>query len=258
MTLTPFAEIDAVMRDLAANARTVFGDTLVGVYLEGSFALGAGDEHSDVDFVVVTEGAPNPQQEQAIRLFHDELPTRPQHWAQHVEGSYAPLADLQDLSTAYGDWLFVDHGHREMIWDTHGNDMVHRWVLHEHGIAVVGPPPSQISAVVPAEALQAEALRQQPAERGPLLDWLDLSIAWCQRYAVLDYCRILYTLTTGAVASKRAALEWAAQALDPSWHDLLLQTRDDRVRGFDRDDHPTSELLAQTRAFIDYAEAWRP
>ena len=258
VALTPFAAADAVLRDLAANAQAVLDDALVGVYIEGSFALGAGDEHSDIDFFVVLRASLNPWQEARIRQFHDELPTRQLNWAQHVEGSYLPLADLQDLTTVGGDWLFVYHGHREMTWDPHGNDMVHRWVLHEHGIAVTGPPAREISPVVPGDALRAEASRLRPLERDGLLGWLDLSVAWCQRYVVIDYCRVLYTLANGTVASKHAALEWAADTLDPHWRPLLLEVRDDRVRGFDRTDPPRPGAVEASLAFASYAEAWRP
>jgi predicted nucleotidyltransferase len=139
MTLTPYADLDRVVTEIAGHAADVLGDDFVGAYIEGSFALGAGDPYSDVDFIVVMKTPLVHDLEGRLRAFHRELPTRQEHWAQHVEGSYALLDDLLDPTRTGREWPFIDHGQRELTWDTHGNDMVHRWVLREHGIVVAGP-----------------------------------------------------------------------------------------------------------------------
>jgi hypothetical protein len=42
-----------------------------------------------------------------------------------------------------------------------------------------------------------------------LRGWIDMdSIAWGQRHAVVTLCRMLYTVGTGEVTSKRASLLW--------------------------------------------------
>jgi hypothetical protein len=40
---TPYQELDALLADLVREVRDILGDTFVGAYLQGSFALGAGD-----------------------------------------------------------------------------------------------------------------------------------------------------------------------------------------------------------------------
>jgi hypothetical protein len=37
-------------------------------------------------------------------------------------------------------WLFCDHGHGELIWDTHCNSAHSRWILRHHGIRIAGLP----------------------------------------------------------------------------------------------------------------------
>ncbi|MEP7019172.1 MAG: aminoglycoside adenylyltransferase domain-containing protein [Pseudonocardiales bacterium] len=256
MAITPYEQLDAVAAEVASHARAVLGDDLVGAYVEGSFALGAGDLHSDVDFIVVMRTALTPSGEQQLRAFHRELPTRSEHWAQHVEGSYALLEDLLDPAGVGRQWLFIDHGHQEMTWDKHGNDMVHRWVLREHGLVLCGPAPEFVVAPVRADDLRAEARRELPELSAGLRGWLDYDIAWCQRYLVINYCRVLCTLVTGTVASKQQALKWAARTLDPSWRPLLEQVIADRSRGFDRDDRPRPGALDASFAFEAYAVDW--
>jgi hypothetical protein len=46
--------------------------------------------------------------------------------------------------------------------------------------------------------------------------------------AVLSHCRILHTLVTGEVASKRVAGEWALHELDPEWASLIRWALEDR------------------------------
>ena len=51
---TGIDELDRVLAELVTDAQHVFGEDLVGVYFQGSFALGGADSESDCDFLVVT------------------------------------------------------------------------------------------------------------------------------------------------------------------------------------------------------------
>src|SRR5438093_4343904 len=153
---TAFAELNELLAELVARDKSILGENFVGAYVTGSFALGAGDLHSDCDFLVVTQERVTAEQEQALRELHDELPTRSQHWAKHLEGSYAPRAQLETLSTLDERWLYVDHGWREMQWSTHCNTEVVRWTLRERGVTLSGPDPRELVREVPADALRCK------------------------------------------------------------------------------------------------------
>src|SRR5262245_56628538 len=142
--LTPFAELDAVMAGLTAAARDILGDTFVGAYIQGSFALRAGDENSDCDFIIATTALPTGHVEADLRRLHDDIPTRAGFWTRHLEGSYADTASLRSADGLCVPWLFCDHGHRELIWDTHCNSAHSRWILRHHGITIDGPPVTDI------------------------------------------------------------------------------------------------------------------
>jgi Domain of unknown function (DUF4111) len=47
--------------------------------------------------------------------------------------------------------------------------------------------------------------------------------------AVLSHCRILHTLATGVVSSKRVAGEWALRELDAEWASFIRRSLDYRV-----------------------------
>jgi hypothetical protein len=250
---TQFAELNELLGQFVRQARSILGDNFVGAYLQGSFALGDADPYSDCDFLVVVNGRLAPLQERRIRQLHAALPARPEHWAQHLEGSYAPRDELRSLSSLGRRWLFVDHGHREMEWSTHCNTEVVRWILRKHGVRLAGPDPEALVDEVGPDVLRAR-MRQEVGDFLPeMLTWITLDSPWAQRYAVTTLCRILYTLETGEVASKRASLLWAKGNLDPRWQRLVVGTLEDRSLGWNHTDPPRPGSLEATRAFNDYA-----
>jgi hypothetical protein len=255
-TFTPFEELDALLGDLTRSVRDILGDTFVGAYLQGSFALGAGDRHSDCDFVVAATRLPSGGTETALRRLHDGIPLRPGHWTQHLEGSYADTASLRDVAGLGTPWLFNDHGHRELAWDTHCNSAHARWILRNHGITLAGPPVTEVVDEVPAEAVRAEARAELPGLLDAIRTWASFDLAWTQRYTVTTYCRMLYSLSTGRVTSKPGALTWAMTELDPAWRPLLTQVLEDRGRGWDPADPPRPGSLEAAYAFAAHAESF--
>ena len=82
------------MQELLSGAQAVLGSQLVGMYLYGS--LSSGDfnpETSDIDFVVVTEGALPPERVAGLEALHQRLWAGGAYWAAHLEGAYVPRAD---------------------------------------------------------------------------------------------------------------------------------------------------------------------
>jgi hypothetical protein len=257
VTVTPYADLDELLDELVGHWRRILGDNLVGAYVQGSFALGAGDEQSDCDFIVATYDRPSAEQEQALRALHDEIPTREGHWPHDIEGSYAPIDELATVDALGRPWLFNNHGSRTLEWDEHCNRTFVRWILREHGITLIGPDARSFVNPVPAQAIRREAAAAIPTLMDDLATWIDIdTLAWGQRYAVVTACRILYTLDTAEVASKAGALEWAQRRLDPRWRPLLAQVRDDRAIGFVAGQPPRPGSAEAARSFGEYAVTW--
>jgi hypothetical protein len=75
-----------------------------------------------------------------------------------------------------------------------------------------------------------------------------------QTLIVLSFCRILQTLESGEVSSKKVAGEWALDALEPEWKSLIQQALTDRPDQWGQVHRPAAPEAAQrTFAFIDYA-----
>jgi hypothetical protein len=251
---TAFPELNELLRELVERARSILDGNFVGAYLTGSFALGAADLQSDCDFLIVTENRVTEKQERALRELHDKIPTRAGHWTHHLEGSYAPKGELETLAAIGREWLYIDHGWRDMQWSSHCNTEDVRWTLRERGITLTGPDPREFVSQVPPEMLRTK-MRQLIENFLPeLFSWTSFDLAWTQRYAVTNICRMLYTLESGEVTSKRAGLEWAQDNLPPRWHPLLQQVLEDRTLGWDPHDPPREGSVQATIALLEYAK----
>lgn len=252
---TQFPELNDLLVELTTRAAQILGDDFVGAYLQGSFAVGDADMHSDCDFLIPVHRLISAEQESALRAMHDEIPTREGHWTSHLEGSYPHEHDLRTLDALDEEWLYIDHGWRQMQWSTHCNTEVVRWSLRECGVTLAGPDPRSLVDEVSATVLR-ERMRRYAVEFLPdLFTWIPFDIAWAQRYAVTGLSRILHTLETGRVTSKRAALLWAQQSLDPRWSGLIQQVLEDRALGWEPNEAPRPGSVEQTVAFAEYAKA---
>jgi hypothetical protein len=222
---TPYADLNAVLQELVTSAQAILGYQFIGAYLQGSFACGDFDIHSDVDWTMVTDAELSKGQVQALQGMHERIYRMDCSWAQHLEGSYFPK-DLLKRSPIRGERLwFLDHGSQNLIESDHCNTLVVRWQLREHGVRLAGPDPESLIDVVPASALRREVYEVMHEWGNKILaDPEHYNYRFYQGFIVLSYCRMLQSLHTGDIRSKRAGAEWAKANLDPSWAGLIDRT----------------------------------
>jgi Domain of unknown function (DUF4111) len=241
---TPYADLNAILDHLVEGVRALLADNFVGAYLQGSFALGDFDAHSDVDFMVVTHEDVLPDQLPALQAIHDTLHAMPSPWASRLEGSYAPKVILRRWSTTPrdppgeprpDDWadpgtsgmaprvyplLFLGNGERVLVRSEHDNTEVVRWILREKGIALAGPPARSLVDPVGPEALREEV--KTLLDRVAAMDEASLTEPmWVQAFMALMAGRMLYALATGRIGSKKTAVAFARQRLESRFADLI-------------------------------------
>jgi aminoglycoside adenylyltransferase-like protein len=276
---TPDPELNAVLAHLLREAKALLGDNFVGAYLQGSFAVGDHNQHSDCDFLIVTRRDISLGELPAFQALHAAIHELPYlRWRTGLEGSYAPAAILRRWSTeprdppgeprgddwgdpgmsgspprAYPFW-YLDHGARRLVRSEHDNSRVVRWCLREKGVVLAGPDPRQLVDPVPAEALRAEV--RETMDRCLALDLQPIdNRAWLQFWVGL-YCRMAHTLATGAVWSKKAGVAWALHALDPHWAPLIVRTQA-AGKGSPEGFEPISpQDVAAAHAFARYVVDW--
>ena len=244
---TPFPELNSILERMVEGSRAALGDNFVGAYLHGSFALGGGDEHSDVDFVVIIREDLSADSKPLadLQTLHDALYRLESPWGERLEGSYAPQAmwrrrvaeprdppgepradDWADPGASglhpevYPFW-FIGNARDKLVRSEHDNRDIPRWIVREHGVVLAGPNPRSLTDVVTAEQLRAEAqtlieLFAKLAVEGDLV-----KTHLEQSFTALATARALHTLESGRVNSKAAAVTFAKHKLDPRFAALV-------------------------------------
>jgi predicted nucleotidyltransferase len=110
MVPTPYPELNAVLQELVDGVRTALGNSFVAACLQGSFAVGDFDRHSDVDFIVAIEEELSDAHVHALQSMHERIYSLDCAWAQHLEGSYFPKGVLKDYSQRGKQLWYLDHG----------------------------------------------------------------------------------------------------------------------------------------------------
>jgi predicted nucleotidyltransferase len=249
---TVYPELNEVLGEFVRNVQTILSENFCGAYLQGSFALGDADEHSDVDFIVVTHKEISDAVLEELQAMHERLHGLESPWAQHLEGSYITRDQLRRIDHSRAPLLYLDNGATELIRDNHDNTAVVRWSLRERGVVLAGPEPPSLVDPVSTGDLRTDLLQA-------LDDWevwlrtLDSWSARLQPLVVLSYCRILHTIETGTVGSKREAGEWALNTLDAEWHALVGRALADRPDPWAKVRRPADpQAVERTRAFVAY------
>ncbi len=219
---TPYPELDSVLEELVASVRVALGEAFVGAYLQGSFAVGDFDRHSDVDFVIAVAQDLSDDEVNVLQGIHGRIFNLPSEWAQHLEGSYFPAGILRDHDQPAKQLWYLDHGSQSLVRSDHCNTLVVRSVVREHGVTLAGPSPATLVRPVPVDALRQEI-------RATIRDWGRQILEDPDRYRnrfyqgfiVLNYCRMMHDLVKGCPGSKRAGAAWAKTTLDPAWSALI-------------------------------------
>ncbi len=251
---TPFPELNAVLSELVTSVQTILGKNFLAAYLQGSFAVGDFDQHSDVDFIIALERELSEDQVQALHQMHARIFRLDTKWAQCLEGSYFPKDILRSLSQRAVQLWYLDNGHQSLILDTHCNTAVVRAVLLRDGIVLAGPAPAELIDPIPVNVLRQEILDTMHTWGRQVLANPDMiNNRFYQGFAVFHYCRSLHAIHTGVVGSKRAAAEWAKANLDPSWAGLIDRAWDTRPNpSFSVCQPADPQDLKSTLEFIQY------
>jgi hypothetical protein len=219
---TPYHDLNEVLAEFVGGVRSILGDDLVAACLQGSFAVGDFDEHSDCDWVMAVARPLTDAQVAALQEDFHRVYDLPSPWARHLEGSYFPVDVLRSCDRRGEKLWYLDNGAREMERSTHCNSAVVRQQVRGHGVGLYGADPASLVDPIPVELLREEI-------RSVILDWGGEILAdpdrWANRFyqgfITLSFCRKWCDWTHGDVGSKRRGAAWAKARLEPEWHDLI-------------------------------------
>lgn len=226
---TSYPELNSVLRDLVESVQGILSNNFIGAYLQGSFAVGDYDIHSDVDFIIVVEEELSEKQILALQVMHERIYCLDSRWAQHLEGSYFSTEVLRHDSQLDKKLWYLDNGARSLIKSDHCNTLVVRWVVRENGVTLTGPPPRILVDPIPVDKLRMEIMEVITRWGQEIIDNPDrYNNRFYQGFIVLSYCRMLHDFCEGFPGSKLAGAEWAKIKLDSSWVPLIDRAWDGR------------------------------
>jgi hypothetical protein len=249
---TPYPDLNEVLRELVNSVQGILGSAFTGAYLQGSFAVGDSDIHSDVDFIIAIREGLSGEQIDALQVMHERVYGLPSPWAQHLEGSYFPEDVLRTPDRRGENLWYLDHGSRSLIRSEHCNTVVVRWTVREHGVTLAGPPPHSLVDPIGVDVLRQEILDTITGWGQEILDNPEpFRNRFYQGFIVLSYCRMLHDLHRGCTGSKRAGADWAKASLDPAWRGLIDRAwscRPDPARSVR--ERPDPQDFERTLAFV--------
>ena len=258
----PYPELREVLNYFVDDIAAELGESLVGIYLVGSIASGDFDLDSDVDFLVVTNTELTDANMKSLQDIQIKIHNIDCYPAKHLEGSYIRISDLNNWNIVGEKKLYYfDNGSTTYEQSTHDNQWHVRWILRERGITLVGSKPERILQPIPLDAMDAEIKTTMLQVRNVFQDEINRPLGFWnsrfgQSFAVLTYCRMLHTLHTGTVQSKKAGAKWAKEFVEPKWVKLIDQAWKERegVRfGAKIGQRAEDSLLYDTLEFINYA-----
>lgn len=228
MKPTQFDDLNGLLADFTAAHQRVLGDNLIGLYLQGSAAVGDMDEHSDVDFIAVLERDLNKTELEQMRALTLDFFNKKEEvrWAEHFEGSYFPLKLLQAFDRPEERVWYNDNGSKILERNSHCNTLVVRWCLYEHAIPLSGPDFKTLIDPVTVDLMQDEIHAVMVNWEGWIHDDLEMySNRFYQTFISISYARMLQTLSTGRVHSKPAGVAWAQANLPQEWGDHVAHAQ---------------------------------
>lgn len=251
---TPYPELNDVLNEMVSSIQAILHDNLVGAYLQGSFAVGDFDEHSDVDFIIVIDQALTDRQVEALQIMHPRIYKMESAWAQHLEGSYFPKDILRDVAHAGQPLWYLDNGSQNLIESDHCNTVLVRSVMRDFGVTLTGADPASLVDSIPVDTLRREMMHTLQQWGQEILDDPEqYRNYFYQTYIVLNFCRMLHDLGQGKPGSKLAGANWAKANLASSWQGLIDRTWAGRPKPEEKVwQRPDPDDFAATLKFIQY------
>lgn len=226
--LTIYEDVNSAINYFFQDIKSILKDHFIGMYITGSLALGDfNSDSSDIDFIVITDTSISNNLFEKLKDMHSEFAASNSPWANKIDAVYVTISALNKKDLPSSLYPQVEHG-TELFKNVLGDGWVfQRYTLRQCGIIVYGCEPRSIINPIDTQDMTlavktiAERWLKAANSDSSWLDWLRKR-EW-QIFVIQTLCHMLYSLSTGSVVSKPAAIKWAQQELK-SWNLFITQS----------------------------------
>lgn len=227
---TPYQDLNSLLDIFVNNLKETLQDNLVGIYLQGSFAVGDFDENSDCDFIVITHKEISKEKIKDLEKIHKIIRQSDSSWREQLEGSYFSKNIIASTKYIRKKVWYFDRGSINIEKSNHCNKVHVRWVLRNKGVVLYGPNPKDFIEEINIQEFKKECYDTiQQFGENILSNSKDWDNQFYQAFIVLSYCRMIHDLKNGSNNSKLAGANWVKENLDPQWEDLIDKTWINRI-----------------------------
>lgn len=226
--LAEFPLVRSTLQQLLQQIRRILGSQFVGMYLYGSLAVGDFSRFkSDIDFLIITEEAISPLHFELLAQMHRQFFERGHNqknkWAAELEGSYMSRVEVRRYDPQKATHPHIRRARADLQWEHHIEDWVMlRFVLRNQGLVVAGPALEDLIDPISASDMRVATLALLQNWWAPkVVDKTPLASPFYRCYLTLTLCRMLYTTSTGRIASKPVAAQWVEQRFGGQWHSVI-------------------------------------
>lgn len=241
------------LADVIEVVQAVLDDRIVAMYEYGSAVHGGLRPASDLDVFVVTDGPVDDEHRLALIAglsnvsgsHHAGSAGRPVEVTIAQRESLVPWSPSPLREFQFGEWLRPDFDKGFLSPRTVDHDLAPLVAtVLTASVPIVGPDARDLLVPVPQSSLTA-AMQTGAVH---LLDELESDTT----NVLLTLCRMLFTASTGEVAPKHTAADWAMRTLRLPAPDQLILARDIYVHGqVDRNAYDMARVSALATDFAE-------
>ena len=242
-------DLSELLQLMATDFPAILSGNLVGIYLWGSLTYEAFEETcSDVDCIGVTRRDLDDREFSELdEWFRNKVENN--RWARRIDMRF--VIDHEFLDKSSRCCGFYHYTGKLVRHGSDGNPII--WMnIAESGITLWGQDAKRIAPHVSHECL-VEALKLElnylkedlAANAGDRSDKAFVHNA----YAVLTACRILYSASEKALASKDQAYSWAMETVPLMWRAVIRSAKENRLRNRGS---TTLQLEQDAMRFVDF------
>ncbi|UTE75664.1 aminoglycoside adenylyltransferase domain-containing protein [Rossellomorea sp. KS-H15a] len=260
--------VNSVLEEYMRLLNTYLPETLEGLYLHGSVALGAFvSDSSDIDFITITNRRLTTEDYDALNRIHTTLQQTFQK--PEMDGVYILKEDFGKMGPSCEEdtEMYAYYNNGELKFGEYFNFNPITWYLVKHnGIRVIGPEISSSFSGPSREELYQYVLHNMNTYWSGRLQSFEESLEEVKHYpttmidaeiewSVLGVLRQYYTLKEASIISKQDAGRYGLQELPEEWHSLIREAMNIRsgLKGFDS---ALNEIrVKQTIKFLKYVIA---